>query len=344
MPQRPLDRDRPTMRDVAREAGVSKALVSIVFRGVPGASESTRARVFATAEELGYRTNRAARLLKLTRTKHVGITLQPRSTFQADLVEAMQAAADRAGYEVVLSAMTATHNERRAIETLLDFRCEALVLLASDLSAGDLGELARTIPVVLVGRHPALTVGVDVVRTSESVGQRLLVQHLGALGHRELVHVDGGTNTIGAERRRGFRAAARQLARESEHVVTARSVRGGPSEADGQRATERLLRGDHLPTAISAFNDDVALGVLSALARAGVRVPQDCSVTGYDNTPVAAFSAVGLTTVSQDAAAQAEWAIKAVVERLDDGRDDVAEEVLQPRLVVRGTTGPPRGR
>lgn len=344
MSQRPPERARPTMREVAAAAGVSKALVSIVFRGAPGASDATRARVFAAAEKLGYRTNRAASLLKLSRTKHLGVTMQVRSAFHAELVEAVQAAADRAGYEIVLSTITPGHSEQRAVETLLDFRCESLVLLGSDLTGTELHRLGEAVPVILVGRR-ASKGGVDVVRTSESAGQRLVVQHLGALGHRDIVHVDGGPEAIGTERRRGFRAAMRQLQlseerRQGQSQVQARVIRGGLLESDGRRATEELLSSGRLPTAISAFNDHCALGVIGALGRAGVRVPEDCSVTGYDDSPVAGFAAIGLTTVSQDATAQADCAISAAVDRLDGGRETVTETVLQPHLVVRGTTAP----
>ena len=121
----------PTMADVAAAAGVSKALVSIVFRGAPGASQATRERVFRAAEQLGYRTNRTASLLKLHRTRHLGVTMNVRSAFHAELVEGIQEAADREGYQIVLSTITANHDERRAIETLLEFRCESLILLGS---------------------------------------------------------------------------------------------------------------------------------------------------------------------------------------------------------------------
>ena len=131
-----------TIRDVARAAGVSTALVSIVFRGVPGASEQTRARVFAVAEQLGYRANRTASLMKLRRTKHLGVTVNVRSAFQAELAENIQAAAIEFGYEIVLSLITPAHDESRAIETLLGFRCESAILLGSQLPKARLRELA----------------------------------------------------------------------------------------------------------------------------------------------------------------------------------------------------------
>jgi DNA-binding LacI/PurR family transcriptional regulator len=325
----------PTMRDVAAAAGVSKALVSIVFRGAVGASEETRTRVFRAAEEIGYRANRTASLLARRRTKHLGVTMIVRNAFHADLVEGIQAAADRAGYEIVLSTVTASHDERRAVETLLEYRCESVILLGSVLPEFELATLAGLLPVVLVGRGVDLG-GVAVVRSADDHGQGLVVEHLAALGHRAIAHVDGGPGTISADRRTGFEAAMRR------HRLIGRAMvlTGGGTEQDGRRTTEALLRRKAVPTAITAFNDHCALGVVDALTRSGVAVPDQCSVTGYDNSLIAQLAAVDLTSVSQEAGKQAEWAVRAAVARLEGEPDQPREWVLEPRLVVRGSTGP----
>jgi DNA-binding LacI/PurR family transcriptional regulator len=325
----------PTMADVAAAAGVSKALVSIVFRGAPGASQATRERVFRAAEQLGYRTNRTASLLKLHRTRHLGVTMNVRSAFHAELVEGIQEAADREGYQIVLSTITANHDERRAIETLLEFRCESLILLGSELSQPMLDDLARNVPVVLVGRRAGIDI-VDVVRTADDKGLGLVVDHLVGLGHHDIAHVDGGRHAISADRRRGYRAAMRR--NNEAHQV--RIVAGGIGEVDGRRAAEELLRGDQLPTAVTTFNDHCAVGLIDRLLQAGVVVPDAISVAGYDNAPIAQYAAINLTTVSQEAPVQAQWAVRAAVERLEGVREDTRESVLEPRLIVRGSTGP----
>jgi LacI family transcriptional regulator len=333
LPARPRP---PTIRDVARSAGVSTSLVSVVFRGVPGASEETRARVFAAAEQLGYRANRTASLMKLRRTMHLGVTLKVRNTFHAELVENIQAAAARSGYEIVPSLVTATHNESRAIDTLLGFRCESVILLGSQLPTARLRELARELPLVLVGRRVDLD-DVAVVRSADHRGQALVVDHLAGLGHRDIVHVDGGDQPISALRRRGYRAAMRRH-RLGDY---ARVVAGGDSESDGYRAATELLRQERLPTAVCAFNDHCALGVIDALGKAGVRVPGDCSVTGYDDSPVAQLTAVDLTSVSQEAAMLAESAVRAAADRLEGRVTGTTDAVLEPRLVARGSSSPP---
>jgi DNA-binding LacI/PurR family transcriptional regulator len=327
----------PTMADVAAAAGVSKALVSIVFRGAAGASGATRARVFEIADQLGYRTNRTASLLKLRRTRHLGVTMSVRNAFHAELVEGIQEAAENEGYQIVLSILTGNHDERRAVETLLEFRCESLILLGSELAKPALDDLASSVPVVLVGRR-VTTDSVDVVRTADERGVRLVVDHLAGLGHQNIAHVDGGQHTISADRRRGYRTTMRRHG-NAEHV---RVLAGGPTEADGWRAAEDFLRLDQLPTAVTTFNDHCAVGLIDRLTRAGISVPDVVSVTGYDNTPIAQFAAINLTTVSQEAHALAQWAVRAAIERLEGAREDPHESVLQPRLVVRGSTGPAR--
>src|SRR5256885_729457 len=183
MTELPARQKPPTIREVAHAAGVSTALVSIVFRGAPGASETTRARVFAAAEQLGYRANRTASLMKLRRTKHLGITMNVRSAFQGELAEEIQAAASQLGYQIVLSIVTAAHDESHAVETLLGFRCESVIMLGSQLPEARLLELAHELPLVLVGRRVNLG-NVDVVRSADHRGQALVVKHLAGLGHR----------------------------------------------------------------------------------------------------------------------------------------------------------------
>jgi DNA-binding LacI/PurR family transcriptional regulator len=327
---------RPRLEDVAERVGMSSASVSMVLSGAPGPSAATRERVLEAAAELGYRPDRTASLLARRRTHLVGVLMQVGSPFHAELVEDLHEAAEGRGYDVVLSTVTRTRDERRATETLVDFRCEALVLLGPVAPAAQLAALGRQLPVVVIGRRVAGG-GVDVVRTADAEGVGRVVDHLAGLGHRSIAYVDGGRGTIAADRRRGYRAAMRRHGLAG-HV---RVIAGDHTEAAGTRAARALLAGGALPTAVVAYNDSCALGLLDAFNRAGVEVPADVSVTGYDDSSLARLAHVNLTTVSQDARGQAEHAVAAAVERLDGGRVRPREVVLAPRLVVRGTTGPP---
>ena len=327
---------RPRLEDVAERVGMSPASVSMVLSNAPGPSAATRERVLEAAAELGYRPDRTASLLARRRTHLVGVLMQVSSPFHAELVEDLHEAAEGRGYDVVLSTVTRTRDERRATETLLDFRCEALVLLGPVGPAAALATLDRQLPVVVIGRRVA-GAGVDVVRTADAdwVGQA--VGHLAGLGHRSIAYVDGGRGTIAADRRRGYRAAMRRHGLGGQ----VRVIAGDHTEAAGSRAARTLLDGGALPGAVVAYNDSCALGLLDAFNRAGVDVPADVSLAGYDDSSLARLAHVNLTTVSQDARGQAEHAVAAAVERLDGGRVRPREVVLPPRLVVRGTTGPP---
>ena len=329
---------RPRLEDVAARVGMSPASVSMVLSNAPGPSAATRQRVLEAAAELGYRPDRTASLLARRRTHLVGVQLVAGSAFHAELVEDLYEAAERQGYDVVLSAVTRTRDERRATETLVDFRCEALVLLGPVAPAAQLAALGRQLPVVVIGRRVA-TDAVDVVRSADADGVGQAVGHLAGLGHRSIAYVDGGRGTIAADRRRGYRTAMRRHGL-AEHI---RVLPGDHTEAAGARAARTLLdEGGELPTAVVAYNDHCALGLLDAFSRAGVEVPGLVSVVGYDDSSLSRLAHVNLTTVSQDARLQAEHAVAVAVERLEDGRRDGHREiVLAPHLVVRGTTGPP---
>lgn len=181
----------PTLEDVAGRAGVSRALVSIVIRGAEGASAQTRERVLQAAQELGYRPDRRARLLRRSRSRLLGVTFEVHQPFHTDLVEGIYAAAEPAGYDVTLSAVAPSRDERRAVDTLLGDRCEALILLGPGAPVARLAELARRLPVVVVAR-PVRDQWVQVVRAADDEGAAQAVDHLVGLGHEHIVHIEVG--------------------------------------------------------------------------------------------------------------------------------------------------------
>ncbi len=324
---------RPTLEDVAERAGVSRALVSIVMRDVPGASEATRARVRQAADELGYRPDRRARMLRSQRTRLLGVVFTAGQEFHAGLVDGVYLAAEARGYDVLLSCVTPHRDEKRAVRTLLDDHCEALVLIGTGLSGAALTELDAQLPTVAVARRVR---GVDSVRSDDAAGAALAVDYLADLGHCAVVHVDGARGPGSTERRRGFLETA------AGRGVAATVLPGGLTEREGAAAATRLLQSGPLPTAVFAFNDRSALGVLDVLIRAGVRVPDDVSVVGFDDSPLAGLAHVNLTTVGQNSARLAELAAARAVERLDGSVAGHVDEVCQPQLVIRGSTAPPR--
>jgi DNA-binding LacI/PurR family transcriptional regulator len=325
---------RPTLEDVAERAGVSRALVSIVMRDVAGASEQTRERVRQAADEIGYRPDPRARRLRQHRTRLIGVTFTAGQEFHADLVDGVYVAAEDLGYDVVLSGVTPHRDETRALRTLVDDRCEGLVLIGPEMPASHLADLAARVPTVVVARKAG---GVDAVRSDDVTGAVLGMDHLLGLGHRRILYLDGGRAPGAAERRRGYRQAARaaQLPESTRP--------GGLTEREGAAAAAQMLNSNALPSAVFAFNDRCALGVMDVLIRAGVPVPQRVSVLGFDDSPLAGLAHIDLTTIRQDSAGLARAAVRRLVARLDDDSVDGAavDITREPTLIVRGSTAAP---
>jgi DNA-binding LacI/PurR family transcriptional regulator len=333
-------RRRIRLADVAARAGVSVALVSIVMREAPGASATTRERVRLAAQELGYRPDRPARLLRRSRSQLIGVVFGVQHPFHADLVSGLYTASDAHGYELALSAVTSGRDEHRAIASLLQDRCEAMILLGPQLPTSELADLADRMPVVVVARavrHRA----VDVVRTDDAAGLHLAVDHLVDLGHTRIAHIDGGRAAGAAERRRGYREALQRHGLvDPPHIVP-----GGLTEDEGAAAAQALLATTPRASAVAVFNDRCATGVLDALRRADRSVPHDMSVVGFDDSSLARLSHVALTTVAQEVDRISTLAVTRAIARLEQaGPVGDREQIVPPRLVVRSTTAPPSRR
>jgi len=328
-------RSRPvTMIDVAERAGVSRALVSIVFRGVPGASTATRERVMRAAAELSYRPDERARLLRSSRSRTIGVVFGLHHEFHAHVVESLYRAVEDADYDLALGAVAPTRGEHRAIQSLIDYRCEALILIGSFLPRKDIEDLAEQIPVVSVARA-LRSHSVDVVRTDDVAGAGLAVEHLIGLGHTHIVHVDGHRAPGAAERRKGYRDAMRAANVQSQ----IRIIQGGLTDTDGERAAEVMFAGP-MPSAVVAFNDHCAAG-LQATARArGLLLPEQLSIIGYDDSHIAGLSTVALTTIGQDTDALARNALARAAEWADRTVEHATEIVVPPHLVQRHSAAP----
>jgi len=325
---------RVTLADVASEAGVSRALVSIVMRDVAGASPATRERVQAAAQALGYRPDARARALAGQGSKLIGVMFGVTGSFHLDLLDGLYAAAEDAGYGLILSALTPGRDEQRAVQSLQDFRFDALVMLEPPTP---MPLMAGEIPLVVVGwqvEHPA----VDSVRTSDADGMTLAVGHLADLGHRRIVHLDGGDTPTGSHRREAYVAAMHTRGLGDEVVA----VPAGVSQLDGQRAARSLLAGGELPTAVIGYNDDVAVGALGILALHGIDVPGRVSVTGWDDNPVGQLATPQLTTVTQQPFEMARLGVERLIARINHESVPDTDIVLEPELLVRASTATPR--
>jgi DNA-binding LacI/PurR family transcriptional regulator len=328
-------RRRPTIRDIGAEAGVSKTLVGMILSGTPGPSPATAARVLAIADRLGYRADRTAASLARQRTRLIGVTSIPSNVFHGELVEEIQTLAAAEGYEVVLGSIIGAQDERQAIEMLIGFRCEAVLLLGPGILPEELHPLARDTALVAVGSPLDLS-AIDVVRADDDAGIQQLVDHLVSFGHRRIVHIDGASagGSAAVTRRNAYLAAMRK------HGLPSQVICGGLTENEGTAAARQL--DFSVVTAVVCFNDRSAVGVLDFLDAAGVAVPEQVSVTGYDDSLIARLQRISLTSVNQSPTVQARLALDMVFERLDGGRTESRRTVLPAQVVLRRSTGPCR--
>lgn len=329
---------QPTMRQVAERAGVSVALVSLVMRNAPNVSDRRRALVLQAADDLGYRPNVLARNLASRRTRTLGIVVNDlHNPFFAEVVDGVQSAVSAHGYRMLIG--TGQHSRRgeaAAIETFLQFRVDGLILAGPVVAADAMERAARSAPVVAIGRTVASTM-LDTVNNDDAIGARLAVEHLVALGHRRIAHIGGGVGAGGAARLAGYHDAMHACGL-GDHLAV---VSGDFSEAGGAAAAQSLLASRQRPTAVFAANDLSAAGALNHVVGAGVRVPDDMSFVGYDNTGLAAMQHMSLTSVDQPRALLGEIATNLLLERLDHGRTGAVHHVLAPTLVVRRSSAPP---
>ena len=334
MPEDHAEQARPpTIRSVAARAGVSKSLVSLVLQGSPRVSEERRRAVLRAVEELGYRPDPAARSLAERRSRTVGVVLHDlRNPWFVDVLDGLRPVLRESGLRPVLGD---ARTEPELLRTLADLRVDGLLLVGSVPDpGGDGAELVSRVPAVVVGAREPAPVGVDVVADDDEAGARLAVRHLLDLGHRRLGHV-AGTGEVGRLRRAACEAEA------AAGGATCEVVQGDMDEESGYRAALRLLGGPRPPSAVVAANDAAAVGVLSAAAEAGLRVPQDLSVVGYDNSALARLRPLSLTSVDGVAEEVGRRAAARLLERLAGGTGAGRTELVAPRLVVRGSTAPP---
>jgi DNA-binding LacI/PurR family transcriptional regulator len=329
----------PSIRDVARLAGVSHQTVSRVLNQHPSIRETTKQRVLQVMEELQYRPNRAARALVTSRSRTIGILAAASGSYYgpSSSIQAIEDAARDAGYYVTTSNLAATDRDsiEAALDHLMSQAVEGIVVIAPQVRVFDaIAQLSISVPFVTMqatGRLADHSLWVDQI-----AGARLATRHLIELGHRNIYHLAGPQDWIEAEARmRGFLDEM-----SAQDVPTTAPILGDWTADFGYRAGRELVRVRDF-TAIFSSNDQMALGLIHAFRDAGLDVPGDVSVVGFDNIPEAAHFWPPLTTVRQDFAELGKRCMRLLLSDIDGTRESYPGGTLAPELIVRASTAPP---
>ena len=342
-----------TIRDVAERSGFSSATVSIVLNNAPLSRyipDTTKGRIQKAAQHLGYRPNLFARSLRGRRSHTVGVMVFDMTDPYCTLV--LRGIENTLFQSSYLPILTDVHNERsrfeRYLEMLLDRRIEGLVVLANWLFV-DINVLAdlekNNIPTATVGRE-LKNDKISSVIVDNTAGARAALEHLHSLGHRKIAFIRGPHQLSDTEPRwRGVRT----LARERDLELDSRLIVDLPESGDpfssfeqGYKLTEELLHRRRPFTALMAFDDMTAFGAIRALGKAGVRVPDQCSVVGFDDVSPAAIYSPALTTVRQPMEAMGTTAATIVLEAINAGLENKPVRTIHrrivPELIVREST------
>lgn len=342
-----------TMRDVAQATGFSPATVSIVLNNAPLAryiASTTRKHIEETAKRLGYRPNAMARFLRSKKSQSIGVMLfDVTDPFCTPILRGIENALYPLGYlPIFADAQNNRERFERYLEMLLERHVDGLIVVANWLFV-DIHVLAdlnkREIPATTIGWK--LTQDrISSVMVDNEAGGRLALEHLYQLGHRSLAFIRGPKRLIDSGPRwRGIQKFAQSVGFriDPDLVMTLPDVFDPNSGFDnGVRLTQELLRHKREFTALLTFDDLTALGAIRALAKAGIRVPDQCSVIGFDDVPLAAISAPALTTVRQPLETMGSTAVNIVMEAIKAGQENrewtAVIQKLPPELVIREST------
>ncbi|SED21924.1 transcriptional regulator, LacI family [Rhizobiales bacterium GAS188] len=339
-PQRPA---RLTLRDLATHAGVSRATVSLVLRKSPLVAEKTRLRVRESMAALGYVYNRGAANFRTQKTQTVGVAMNELvNPYFSELTAAIERALAKAGRTVFLSNSSEDPSVQDSfIATMREYNVEGLVICPTKGSnPKTLRRLTEFgMPCVLISRNLPGS-GLDYAGNDHRLGTRLATEHLISLGHRRIAMV--GANEListGIERREGYEQAlaAHDLAIDRELILP-----GPPTRSFGAEAVKALIAMPEPPTACVCFNDVIAFGVMLGLRQIGLEPGRDFAVTGCDDIAEAALWTPALTTVAVDSIGMGEAAARLLIERSADFGLPRRQVVLQPKLIVRASSGPLR--
>lgn len=330
-----------SIKEVAREAGVSTATVSHVINNTRYVSEDVRARVMRAIELCRYYPNAHARSLASGRSKIIGLVISDiANPFFPELVKAIEEAAFKRGYDTVLSntnydTSRTSHYVRRFIER----KVAGVAVMTSEMSKELVDELAhREVPVVFLDVGEAGK-RMSNLRVDYEEGIEQAILHLVALGHRRIAYISGKSDLRSSNRRlEAFQKTVRQLFPDAPELIFS----GNFKIEGGRRAAHEILvtQSDNLPTAVIAANDLTAIGAISEFEAAGLNVPRDISIVGFDDIAFAAVTKPALTTISLPRTELGRRAVELLSNCLDHPEEEGAEVSISTNLVIRQSTAP----
>jgi DNA-binding LacI/PurR family transcriptional regulator len=334
---------RPTIADIAKRAGVSTGAVSYALNGLPGVSDATRARILAIAEEVGWQPNSAARALSAARVNTVGLAVSRSPSvlaiepFFMQLISGIEAALSDSGTALLLQVVEDHEAETRAHRRWWgERRVDGVILIDLQFDDPRIPPLAEMeLPAVVIG-GPSPQPRLTEVYTDEAAAMRILVDYLAALGHRRIAHVSGPTRLLHTATRIGsFQNALRRHGLEPPE--SSETDYTGEAAA---RATRQLLAMPQRPSAIIYDNDVMAVAAVAVTQEMGLRIPQDISLVGWEDSPLCQLVHPPLTTLHRDVMAYGTNAAEQLLATIEDGkRRSFLDETAY--LVPRGSTARP---
>src|SRR5712692_764453 len=315
---------RVTIKEVAAQAGVSVATISRVLNGKGPVREATSRRVMETCQALRFTPHGVARSLSIRRTHTIGLLLPDlHGEFFSEVIRGIDTEARRGGYHLLVSGFHSDRQEMIAMFRAVRGRVDGLIVMSPDREAAALcANLPIGFPVVLLNNAGGVSRAITIDNYG---GAAAMMRHLRALGHTRIAFIKGPEeNADAAERLRGYRDA----------TDVSIELEGDFTEEAGHAAGTRIVGMQNRPSAIFAANDAMAVGTLSAFRDAGVRVPRDIALAGFDDIPAARYVTPPLTTVNVPIAEQGRRAFDLVV-----SEEEQRHEVLPTTLVIRESCG-----
>ncbi|GKV66942.1 MULTISPECIES: LacI family DNA-binding transcriptional regulator [unclassified Sporosarcina] len=325
--------------DVAKLANVSIATVSRVTSNKEGVNEATKAAVLKAMEELGYRPNSAARTLRMSKSNIIIVLmLNIKNSFYSEYIRGLEEVAQKAGYFLLIGSTDGDMTkEKKYMNLIHDSRVDGVILTTEGImNESSIKKINKSSPVVLTFDYvPGQNI--PSISIDNESASRKITNHLINLGHKRIAHITGYMGRLQSQTRlNGYKQA---LLQHNITVEEALIQEGGYLFKDGYAAAQKLLSFDKLPSAIYGGNDNIAIGALKAVQEAGLRVPEDIAIVGFDNLDIANYMTPGLTTIHQPRYEIGKRAMSLLLLKIENAEIEKPHIILEDQLIIRDSCG-----